>query len=91
MVQTVQMYVFVQFLNKVGDVPVVGPHGSVLKPVETPQEQFLDEVMVITTGAVVKTVQTVWKCRSCRLFVAPRQIPVVLVRFLSCFVHGGRC
>ena len=27
MVQTVQMYVFVQFLNKVGDVPIVGPHG----------------------------------------------------------------
>ena len=27
MVQTVQMYVFVQFLNKVGDLPVVGLHG----------------------------------------------------------------
>ena len=26
-VQTVQMYVLVQFLNKVGDLPVVGPHG----------------------------------------------------------------
>ena len=27
MVQTVQMYVFVQFFNKVCDLPVVGPHG----------------------------------------------------------------
>ena len=36
MVQTVQMYVFVQFLNKVGDLPVA--------PVESPQVQFLDVV-----------------------------------------------
>ena len=39
---------FVQFLYKVGDLPVA--------PVETPQGQFLDEVMVTATGAVVQTV-----------------------------------
>ena len=53
MVQTVQMYVFVQFLNKVGDLPVA--------PVESPQVPFFNVVMVISTGAVVQTVKTVWK------------------------------
>ena len=29
------------------------------------QVQFLDNVMVIFTGAVVQKVYTVWRCRSC--------------------------
>ena len=29
-----------------------------------PRVQFSDEVMISVTGAVVQTVQTVWKCRS---------------------------
>ena len=55
--------------------------------------------MVITTGFMVQTVQTVWMCRNCSsssrtltsLLVALRQIPVVLVRFHSCRTLGGRC
>ena len=46
-----------QFLFKVGDLPDA--------PVESPQVQFFDEVMVISTGAVVQTVKTVWKFCSC--------------------------
>ena len=60
-------------------------------PVETPQVQFLDEVIVIMTGFIVQTVQTVWRFLSCSsssrtltsLVVALRQIPVVLARFHS--------
>ena len=55
-----QMFVFVQFLKKVGEL-VTCPlwalmAHTVLEPVEPPQVQFLDEVMATTTCAVVQTV-----------------------------------
>ena len=52
MVQTVQMYVFVQFLYKVGDLPVA--------PLETPQVQFFVEVhmpVVVPSGDIGQTAQ----------------------------------
>ena len=68
-------------------------------PVETPQAQFLDEVIVIMTSFMVQTVQFVWRYLSCSsssrtltsLVVALGQIPVVLVRFHSCRALGGSC
>ena len=45
---------------------VLGQGGdSPVAPVEPPQVHFLDEVIVISTGALVQTVKTVWKFCSC--------------------------
>ena len=72
----------VQFFNKVGDLPVA--------PVETPQVQFLDEVMVISTGAVVQTVQTVWKCR-CSAAAVHRRSSTSLSSRRGCFPRSRLC
>ena len=102
LVQSVQMVV--QFLDKLflpslcyGRCRICWSGQCAALPVETLQVPFLDKVMVITTGAVVQTVQTVWKCRSCRLssrsstspVVAQRRIHMVMVRFPSCRTLGG--
>ena len=45
---------------------VLGQGGdSPVAPVEPPQVHFLDEVIVISTGALVQTVKTDWKFCSC--------------------------
>ena len=56
LVQTVQKVL--QFLGN--DRCRFWPGQCSALPVETPQAQFLDQVVVFTTGFIVQTVQTVW-------------------------------